>query len=86
MLPHIKYLIRECSVELLHELHDEIDELEDVCTLIEKAIVDEPPIAVKDGGLIKEGFNDEIDRLRTAKTEGKSWLAQLESDEFLDTI
>ena len=52
-----------------------------MCTLIEKAIVDEPPIAVKDGGLIKEGFNDEIDRLRTAKTEGKSWLAQLESDE-----
>ncbi len=81
MLPHIKYLIRECNVPLLHELHDEIDELEDVCTLIERAVVDEPPIAIKDGGLIKEGFNEEIDRLRTAKTEGKNWLAQLETDE-----
>ena len=81
MLPHIKYLIRECNMPLLHELHDEIDELEDVCSLIERAIVDEPPIAIKDGGLIKEGFNEEIDKLRTAKTEGKSWLAQLEADE-----
>ena len=81
MLPHIKYLIRGCNVGLLHELHDDIDELEDVCVLIENSIVDEPPITIKDGGLIKEGFNEEIDRLRTAKTEGKNWLAQLENDE-----
>lgn len=81
MLPHIKYLIRECKVELLSGIHEDIDELSDVCSLIESSIVDEPPITIKDGGLIKEGFNEEIDRLRKAKTEGKSWLADLETKE-----
>ncbi len=81
MLPHIKYLIRECKIELLAGIHENIDELADVCSLIESSIVDEPPITIKDGGLIKEGFNEEIDRLRKAKTEGKNWLADLETQE-----
>lgn len=81
MLPHIKYLIRECSAALIREMHEEIDELRDVCELIDNSIVEEPPITVKDGGLIKEGFNQEIDRLRRAKTEGKNWLADLEQTE-----
>ncbi len=81
MLPHIKYLIRNCNCALIQEMHDNIDELADVCDLIERAIVDEPPITLKDGGLIKEGYSEEIDRLRSAKTEGKNWLAQLELDE-----
>ena len=81
MLPHIKYLIRECDCELIKEIHDNIDELVDVCELIKNSIVDEPPIAIKEGGLIKEGFNEEVDKLRKAKTDGKDWLAQLEATE-----
>lgn len=81
MLPHIKYLIRDCDIELISEIHEEIDELADVCDLISRAIVEEPPITIKDGGLINTGFNEEVDRLRTAKTEGKNWLANLELEE-----
>ena len=62
-----------------------LDELQDVCDLIDRAIVEEPPIQIKDGGIIKEGYNEEIDRLRAAKTEGKTWLAQLEAKERENT-
>ena len=62
-----------------------MDELQDVCDLIGRAIMEEPPIQIKDGGIIKEGYNEEIDRLRAAKTEGKTWLAQLEAKERENT-
>ena len=58
-----------------------MDSLEDLKTLIENAIVDEPPIGVKEGGIIKEGYKEEVDKLRHAKTEGKTWLAELEAKE-----
>jgi DNA mismatch repair protein MutS len=67
--------------DLLQEIYENLDTLSDICELIENSIVDDPPIALKDGGLIKDGFNEEIDRLKSAKTEGKNWLAQLEADE-----
>lgn len=81
MMPCIKELIRPCKSELINEIYNEIDTLEDIFDLIDRAIVEEPPIAIKDGGLIKEGYNEEVDRLRQAKTEGKSWLAELEMSE-----
>lgn len=72
MIPPIKYLLNSFQSPLMRELHDSLDELEDVCSLIDRAIMDDPPLVIKDGGIIKEGYNEEIDRLRKAKTEGKT--------------
>ncbi|HEX3076402.1 MAG TPA: DNA mismatch repair protein MutS [Lachnospiraceae bacterium] len=81
MLPHIKYLLQGLKGNLLTQIDNELDTLEDICSLIEDSITDEPPIAVKEGGIIKEGYSEEVDQLRRAKTEGKTWLADLESKE-----
>ena len=81
MLPHIKYIMKSLQSPMLAQLQEELDELTDLFTLVDSAIVDEPPISIRDGGFIKEGYNEEVDRLRQAKTEGKSWLAKLEAEE-----
>ncbi len=81
MLPHIKFLIQNFDSELINLIHNEMDDLSDIFELINKSIVDEPPIALKDGGIIKEEYNKDVDRLRKAKTEGKDWLMELESKE-----
>ena len=85
MLPHIKTLLNDFDKGLLHDINSEIDALEDVCGLIENAIIEEPPISVREGGIIKEGFDENIDTLRHAKTEGKNWLAQLEEEDRIRT-
>ncbi|WP_310604224.1 DNA mismatch repair protein MutS, partial [Anaerosporobacter sp.] len=81
MLPPIKMLLSDFSCALMKEIDTELDTLEDICTLIVNSIDEEPPISVKEGGIIKEGYNEEVDRLRRAKTDGKSWLAELEAKE-----
>lgn len=81
MIPHIKYLMNSMSSSLLKNIHDELDPLEDLCTLIMNAIVEEAPIAIKEGGIIKDGYHNEVDKLRQAKTEGKTWLYELETKE-----
>ena len=81
MLPHIKYILGEIGSDFVKEVTKELDPLEDLCDLIERSIIEEPPIAIKDGGIIKEGYHEEIDRLRKAKTEGKTWLSELEERE-----
>lgn len=81
MLPYIKQILKEFSGELLKNLEAALDPLADLKELIDKAIVEEPPITVREGGIIKEGYHEEADRLRHAKTEGKDWLAQLEQSE-----
>lgn len=81
MIPHIKYMLSCFESSLLKEIEQDMDSLEDVCSLIDSAIADDPPIAIKEGGIIKEGYHEEIDRLRHAKTEGKTWLADLETKE-----
>ena len=81
MLPHIKTLLGDFKDELLCSIEEEIDDLSDICTLIENAIQEDPPIAIKEGGIIKEGFDETIDNLRHAKTEGKDWLAKLEEED-----
>ena len=81
MVPHIKRLLGEFTSDALKELEQELDPLEDLEDLITRAIVEEPPIAVREGGMIRDGYNEEADRLRHAKTEGKTWLAELEARE-----
>ncbi len=81
MLPHIKNVISNMKSPLLMELYNNLDTLCDICSLIEASIVDEPPITIKEGGLIKDGYNEEVDRLKNAKTEGKNWLMELETEE-----
>ena len=81
MLPHIKCILGDLSSPLMKQLHDELDGLEELCALIEAAIEDEPPLAMKEGGIIKSGYNEDVDKLRNAKTEGKSWLAEVEEEE-----
>ncbi len=81
MLPHIKYLLKDMKSPLLAELYRGFDPLEDLCALIGQALCDDPPIAMKEGGIIREGYHEEVDRLRNAKSEGKNWLAKLEAEE-----
>ena len=81
MLPYIKYLLENRNSVLIKEIYEELDDLKDIFELIKASIVEEPPIAVKEGGIIKEGFDEEIDRFRHAKTEGKNWLTEYEISE-----
>ena len=80
-LPEIKKILSETKSDLLKDLYEGLDVLEDVYELIDKTIVDEPPISVKEGGLIKLGFDEEVDKLKTATTDGKNWIIQLEAEE-----
>ena len=80
-LPQVKQILSQCKSTLLKELYEKLDELQDIYGLIEKAIVEDPPITIKDGGIIKLGYDEEIDKLKTAQTEGKTWLVNLEADE-----
>ncbi len=82
MLPGIKIVLSGFSDRMLSELNQDIDPLEDVCRLIEDSIDDdEPPVTIREGGIIKTGFDEDIDRFRQAKTDGKSWLAKLENED-----
>ena len=81
MLPHIRFLIKEFSSEEWKQIYAELDPLEEIEQLIAAAIDPEPPLTLKDGGIIRTGYHEEVDRLRLAKTEGKTWLANLEAQE-----
>ena len=81
MIPHIKMLLGEFEDLKMSSFYREMDTLEDICTLIEEAIIDDPPLAMKEGGIIKDGYDSHVDDYRAARTEGKSWLAQLEAEE-----
>ena len=85
MIPYIKNIIGTFKSNLFKEAFEKMDDLQDLYHLIDSAIVDDPPIAMRDGGIIKEGYSEEADRLRKAKTEGKEWLAQLEEREKENT-
>ncbi len=79
MLPPVKSLLSEFSCEMLLEIAEEIDPLEDIFDLISSGIDEDAPILVHDGGIIKSGYDEEVDRLKRARTESKTWLAQLEA-------
>ena len=81
MLPSVKCILKDMESDLLKEIYEELDPLEELCDLVGRAILEEPPLAMKEGGIIKDGYNEEVDRLRKAKSEGKNWLADLETKE-----
>ncbi len=80
-VPEVKSVLKNSSSFMLKDIYENLDELQDIHELIEKAIVDDPPMTVKDGGIIKIGYDEEVDKLKKATTEGKNWIIQLESDE-----
>ncbi len=81
MLPHIKTLLADFEAPMLKSINENLDDLRDICGLIEEAIIDEPPITIHEGGIIKNGFDENIDNLKKAKTEGKNWVAALEEED-----
>lgn len=81
MLPSVKCILKDMESDLLKEIYEELDPLEELCDLVGRAIQEEPPLAMKEGGIIKDGYNEEVNRLRKAKSEGKNWLADLETKE-----
>jgi len=81
MLPPIKQQLSDIPCALTDEINEEFDELKDIYELLLSSIEDEPPISQRDGDIIKAGYNEEVDRLRDAKTKGKTWLAELEAGE-----
>ncbi len=81
MLPHIKTVLQDLDCGLLQKIEQDIDGLSDIFSLIDRAIIDDPPIQVREGGMIRDGFDPDVDNLRQAKTQGKNWLAALEEED-----
>lgn len=81
MIPHIRGILLELQSKEIQGICEDMDTLENLYTLIDAAIEEEPPITVREGGIIKDGYHEEIDRLREAKSQGKNWLAELEAKE-----
>lgn len=81
MLPAIHYILEDMKSDLLCEICKEMDTLEDLCSLVKSAIAQEAPIAMKEGNIIRDGYSEEVDTLRRAKSDGKTWLAKLEEQE-----
>lgn len=81
LLKPIKSLLNDFDSDLVRDISNDIDTLDDIYELIFNAIDDDPPLQMHDGGILKAGYNEEIDRLRESKTKGKSWLAELEAKE-----
>ena len=80
-LPELKELLSSTKSKLLQKHYSNLDELKDIYKLIDEAIVEDPPISVKEGGIIKKGYSKEIDEYRNASTDGKKWIIELESRE-----
>jgi DNA mismatch repair protein MutS len=80
-IPSIKDLLGQCQASLNQFLYNKVDLLEDVYTLIEEGISDDPPVTIKEGGIIKSGFSSQVDGLREASTQGKTWILDLEKKE-----
>ncbi len=80
-LPDLKIEISQLSSKMLSDIYESFDTLEDIHDLIDKSIVDEPPVSVTEGGIIKEGFNDEIDKIKEITVNGKNWISELQIKE-----
>ena len=80
-LPDLKKVLANVNSPMLKDLYENLDELQDIYELVDRSIVEDPPMTVKDGGIIKLGYDEEIDKLKTATTEGKNWIIQLEAEE-----
>lgn len=80
-LPSIKELLGTANSELLKEYYEDLDELSDIRELLESSIKEEPSLSIKEGNIIKDGYNSEVDELRQSKLHGKEWIAALENRE-----
>ncbi len=80
-LPYLKGIAARFEGELLRSLQESLDPLADLAATLDSALADDPPIGLKEGGLLRKGFDAEVDRLRSAATDGKDWIAALESSE-----
>ena len=80
-LPLLKEILSRCKSPYLSELHDKLDTLENIHALIAQSIVEDPPFSVREGGMIREGFNEELDTYIKAKENGTTWIHQLEEEE-----
>ncbi len=81
VIPEIKGQLCSCESRELHKIYTELDELEDICNLINASIVDDPPFTVRDGGMIASGYNSDVDYLRSVRDDGKGWIEKIEADE-----
>ncbi|MCF0122057.1 MAG: DNA mismatch repair protein MutS [Lachnospiraceae bacterium] len=81
MLPYIKQLLNTFHGSLLQKIQEDLDSLEDLYQLIEESIIDDPPLAIKEGGILKDGYHEMVDHFREAKNKGKQWISELESEE-----
>lgn len=84
-VPYIKEILSACNSRLAIRNHEMMESLEDVTDLIERSIVDDPPLSVREGGIIKAGFSEEVDKLRNAAAGGKEWIVSLEASERTKT-
>ena len=80
-LPLLKRTLGRCKSPYLQEIYEKLDPLENIHDLIDQAIVEDPPFSVREGGMIKHGYSDELDTYTKAKTEGKAWIEQMEEEE-----
>ena len=80
-LPYIKELLQDLKADYNRQLYERLDLLEDVYALIDASINEEAPLSVKEGGIIKDGFDELVDEYRHASTEGKAWISELEAEE-----
>lgn len=80
-IPKIKAILASIESDSLQTLADKLDPCEELMTILEQAIIDSPPISIREGGIIKDGYNEQLDIYRDASRNGKSWIAELESKE-----
>ncbi len=84
-LPELRKILESANSSLIKSIYENMDELTDIYELIDKAIIEEPGITITEGNLIKKGYNEEVDKLKSASTDGKNWLIKLEAKEKEDT-
>ena len=80
-LPELKNILANSKAPMLKKIYENLDELKDIYELINKSITEEPGITITDGNIIKKGYNEEVDKLKEASTNGKLWLVELEAKE-----
>ena len=85
MIPKVKEFLADYRCEALCDIYNRLDPMEDVCELLERAIDPEAPLPIREGGIIREGYNQELDELRSASTNGKEWINKIEQKEREET-
>ncbi|MFJ5760831.1 DNA mismatch repair protein MutS [Neobacillus sp. NPDC093182] len=80
-IPYLKQILHGMEHEVVKQIADSLDPCEEVTDLLEQAIVDNPPLSLKEGNIIRDGYNDQLDQYRYASRNGKTWIAQLEREE-----